>query len=331
MIVYMKRIVYYITLVLIAVLVLLSVYGAFLGAARAQEFFNSLPLAVYWFFMIFLTIAAIMSFRQLRRPSLFLIHVGTILILLGSVLSSDKGHEIWSRFFKYPKPTKSQMVIYQGDSSNELQQQAENKVWQLPFEIRLNKFVVENYPSYLMVNFADGKMRKISAALGSESFLYEAMLKIRVVNVFENFKIALEGDKKTPVDSNQPGRNPAVELEITQSDGTIESRFIFELFKGHAPRDGRYHITYHRPIKDYISKVDVVKDGVVVKSADIEVNHPLYYNGFHFYQYSYDDKQHQYTILQVVSNTGLSTVYAGFAAICLGIIWYFWFTKLRQN
>ena len=52
-----KRAMLWAALIAIILLVLLSIYGAFLGAERAQAFFNSLPLAVYWFALIGLLIA----------------------------------------------------------------------------------------------------------------------------------------------------------------------------------------------------------------------------------------------------------------------------------
>ena len=44
-----KRAVLWAVLAAIILLTVLSIYGAFIGADRAQAFFSSLPLAVYWF------------------------------------------------------------------------------------------------------------------------------------------------------------------------------------------------------------------------------------------------------------------------------------------
>ena len=44
-----KRALLWAALIAVILLALLSIYGAFLGAERARAFFNSLPLAVYWF------------------------------------------------------------------------------------------------------------------------------------------------------------------------------------------------------------------------------------------------------------------------------------------
>ena len=46
-------------------MIFLSIYGAFLGAERAEEFFNRLPLAVYWVALMIVLIIALASFRRL--------------------------------------------------------------------------------------------------------------------------------------------------------------------------------------------------------------------------------------------------------------------------
>ncbi len=58
--------------------------------------------------------------------------------------------------------------------------------------------------------------------------------------------------------------------------------------------------------------------------SNIEVNHPLSFGGYHFYQHSYDAEAGQYTVLMVVSNTGLAVVYAGYWMLCIGVIWHLW-------
>ena len=47
----------WLALLLIIVLTVLSIYGAFIGAERAQQFFNQPPLVVYWTALATLLIA----------------------------------------------------------------------------------------------------------------------------------------------------------------------------------------------------------------------------------------------------------------------------------
>jgi cytochrome c biogenesis protein ResB len=87
-----------------------------------------------------------------------------------------------------------------------------------------------------------------------------------------------------------------------------------------------FRIEFYKPgaVRDYISDVQVVKDGNVVAEKSIEVNHPLHFDGYHFYQSSFDTEGLKYTVLSVVSDTGLNVVYAGYLALGIGVFWHFW-------
>jgi cytochrome c biogenesis protein ResB len=91
--------------------------------------------------------------------------------------------------------------------------------------------------------------------------------------------------------------------------------------------------SHQRIVRDYISELEVIKDGEVLAEKNIEVNHPLHFGGYHFYQHSYDTEANQYTILLVVSDTGLTPVYAGYLMLCAGVFRHFWlrqtFTKIK--
>ena len=81
-------------------------------------------------------------------------------------------------------------------------------------------------------------------------------------------------------------------------------------------------------VSDYISDLRVVVDGQTAAEKSIEVNHPLKFGGYHFYQHSYDDRAGQYTVLNVVSDTGLNMVYTGYIMLSAGIVWRFWLRKI---
>jgi len=88
-------------------------------------------------------------------------------------------------------------------------------------------------------------------------------------------------------------------------------------------------------VRDYISSLAVIENDKTVAEKNVEVNHPLHYGGYYFYQYSYDAQAGQYSVLMVVSDTGLGLVYAGYVMLCAGVIWHFWlrdiFKKTRKT
>ncbi|NIA06502.1 MAG: hypothetical protein GWP14_02505 [Actinobacteria bacterium] len=83
-------------------------------------------------------------------------------------------------------------------------------------------------------------------------------------------------------------------------------------------------------IKDYKSDLVVQEEGHIVDSKTIEVNDPLHYGGYHFYQSSYGSNKagQWYTGLSVTSDTGLALVYIGFALMAGGMFWLFWFKPI---
>jgi hypothetical protein len=77
-------------------------------------------------------------------------------------------------------------------------------------------------------------------------------------------------------------------------------------------------------IQSYKSDVIILEDNRQAGQAVIEVNHPLHWGGYSFYQSSYDAERGAYTVLSVVSDSGLAAVYMGMAILSIGAFWRFW-------
>lgn len=95
-------------------------------------------------------------------------------------------------------------------------------------------------------------------------------------------------------------------------------------------------------IKDFRSKVAVIESPSGDRQAQeilketIEVNRPLRYKGYSFYQASYDQDNFKWTGLDVVRDPGVPFVWCGFILLNLGVIlrFYFspgWHRKLNYN
>ena len=317
-------------LFLIVLLIFLSIYGAFIGAERSKSFFNSLPLTVYWLVFLFTLAAGLGAFvRLVRELGLLLIHLGVIVVLLGGMAGSERGHEVQRRFFGIDKIQAGSMVIGEGESENLITSEKDGASWRLPFSIRLKDFRIEYYkPDYLRVQTRSGEGWKIPVEAGVEYSLGSDIGELRIVRAFENFKITVEGDKRIAVDDQRPGINPAVQVEIRHPDGSISSEYVFERFPSQPRPEDKFLLSYRRIISDYISDLEVIKDGKVVAEKSIEVNKPLHFGGYHFYQHRYDAEAGQYTEISVTSDTGLRFVYAGYVMLCGGVIWHLWLREI---
>lgn len=323
-------------LLLILLLTGFSIYGAFIGAEAAQQFFNSVPLAVYWLALAVLLISAIALFhRLLHIRGLFLIHLGCVLVLAGAIWGSQAGGKIQKALFEIEKIRTGQMAIYEGQSESAVVL-ADGQIKELPFSIRLRDFRIEYYAQgRLEVRTRDGIGWKIPARPGSEYFLSADYGSITIIRKFDSFKISIDGDNKTAVDDPSGAPNPAIEVEIKNPNGTRATKYVFERFPQLVYRDDKLLLSYQATIRDYISDVDIVKNGQVAAQKKIEVNHPLHFGGYFFTQNSYDEQAGKYTVLGVVSDTGLSAVYVGYAALCIGLFWHLWVRavagKRKQN
>ncbi|MCX5645500.1 MAG: cytochrome c biogenesis protein ResB [Phycisphaerae bacterium] len=313
-------------LIAVILLALLSIYGAFLGADGAQAFFNSLPLAIYWFALIALLIAGIVVFRRLLRvPSLLLMHLGSVLVLLGALWGSNGGHAVTKQLFGIDKIPQGQIGILEQTQENRVVFADTNSVRELPFFVRLKSFRMEFYrPGSLLIQSHTGQHWRLPAEVGRTVSLGEGLGTVTIQRVFENFKIDVQGDE--PVASDEPGgSNPALEVAVERPGAAPGRRYVFERIPGHGSPNEPLSMNYSRMVRDYISEIEIVKDGQVVAAKDIEVNHPLHYGGYHFYQHSYgEDTLGPYTVLMVVSDSGLNLVYGGYMMLVAGVFGHFW-------
>lgn len=328
-----RRTIMWVGLLLIIVLIALSIYGAFIGAERAQQLFNQPPLVVYWMALAVLLVIGIAAFRRLLRvPGLLLIHAGCVLILAGGMWGSHGGHNLQKKLFGIDKIRTGRMAIYEGSSENHVALDGSRQQKELPFSLKLKDFRIEYYqPVYLQIQTSQGRQWKVPVEAGKEFPLGDEAGTIKIGKAFENFKIGMEDGKSAPFDDPSPGLNPAIEVQITKPGGETSTQYVFERFPGHSHSQDNFSFSYHRVISDYISELQIIEGDKVVAEKDIEVNHPLRFDGYHFYQSSYDDKAGQYTVLQVVSDTGLYVVYAGYWMLCIGVIWHLWLRHIFKR
>jgi hypothetical protein len=322
-----KRAVLWAVLAAIILLTGLSIYGAFIGDVRAQAFFNSVPLAAYWFAAVGLLVAGIVLFRRLLRvPSLLLMHVGCILVLLGMMWGSKPGHALQKRLCGIDKIPVAELWLYEHVDENRVLIADTNSLRELPFFVRLNDFRIEYYePGQLSIWSRDGRDWRMPAEAGQSLSLGGDLGTVTIRRVFQNFKIDIKENE--PVAYDEPGgSNPALEIAIERLGAEPGRRYVFERRPGHGNPNDPLAMAYYRNVKHYISELEIVKDGEVVAARNIEVNHPLYYGGYHIYQNKPggEDEHGTFTGLMVVSDSGLNIIYGGYVLLTGGIFWHFW-------
>jgi hypothetical protein len=312
-------------LVLTLLLIAFSIYGAFIGAESAKQFFNSELLTVYWLVFLILLVLAIGVLRRLLQVrGLFLIHIGCAVVLAGGMCGSQAGLKIRDSLFGTSTIRAGQMVIFKGatDKAVELE---DGGTKLLPFAIKLDDFRIEYYqPGQLLIKTSRGEGYRIPAEPGLQYTLGDNLGSVQIVRRFEKFRLILEGDKRVAIDDPNGKPNPALEILLKQPDGGQKSRYVFERFAGHTNPGDTMAFSYLRMVKDYISDVEVIEDGKTVARKSIEVNKPLHFGGYLFYQQGYDEESGRFTILRVTSDKGLGIVYLGYILLCAGVFWHLW-------
>ena len=174
---------------------------------------------------------------------------------------------------------------------------------------------------------------QLTAEVGRELALPEPLRRVKVIRCVWNLRVGrrVMNRPRDPI-------NPALDIEIEWADSTKKIAFVFPQDMPHKLQTDGFLFVYHPPettgIKDYYSDVVILDEERHLQHRRIiEVNKPLHYRGYHLYQHSYGHQDmptahgsqtRWYTSLSVTSDTGLSVVYAGYIALCLGVFWQCW-------
>lgn len=320
-------------LVLLGGLAILSVRGAFLGAERASRFFNAPPMALFWLILAGSLVAGVVWFRRLwTQPFLFLIHAGCILVLIGALWGSRQRIDWQNRLFGTHTFPEGVIPLYVGQGSSVLYDKQGRTAGELPFEIHLLDFQVQYYdrPQFVVQDKTDPqRIYSIpvepdqTLTFGEEDHTFE----FRIMRSFHNLQIQREEGRTKAVEGPPEGDNPAFEVRITLPDGSEETQYVFRRFPVHSLTRYRFEIQYQtgQIPKEYISDLAVIASGQEKARKRIEVNHPLTYQGYLFHQLSWGrDANGVYSVIGVVSNSGLAAVFAGYGLLAAGVFGHFW-------
>ena len=199
------------------------------------------------------------------------------------------------------------MTINKGESSKIVELPDGSKK-ELPFSVRLNDFRVEKYePGSLMITDSAAKKRwSFPAKTGEEYSLGTEYGSVKIIRLYRNFRIDTESEEPKPFDDPGEGENRAVEVLIKDADGKKRLNMFLKNSKVMSipVQEKKLVLRYVRMEKDYFSDIEIW-DGETVVKKTVEVNHPIHYGGYYFYQYGWDPKEQKYTVLNVVSDSGI--------------------------
>jgi len=316
----------------------LSIAGAFLGAERATLFFNSLPMILVWIFLFVLLAAGLFAFPSIRRrPASFAMHLGCVLVIAGAMWGSPAARQVRAIWRPDAPPADGFMLLKPGETSDRLTDGTLSAArGKLPFSLRLDEFHIEHYP-------LDGDPWSLNAGItvpgrGGVDWLVQP-LAWTDGNWLDLPQCDIRARLVARENSSTPGASPVFRVELARGTDTVHRAIggdpmrsfhqlpLAPLFPeaAYANRSISLLVSRAEPkVKDYISRVTVIRDGQPAGQHAIEVNHPLHVAGYHIYQHSCDHKGQTYTILHAVADDGLFLVYAGFLLLGVGVCIHFW-------
>ncbi len=336
-------------------LAVLCAIPTFFGLETAEAWFVSPFGATVWWAFGLLIVASMVAVQALRRRlGLLAMHLGMVLIVAGAMWGSPTMHRVRARLWDDPRQHKGFLIIDQAGVSSQLLDQKSNPIAQLPFDVHLEEFWIEYYSvavddrwECIVEAIAPGNQHGMGQAWRGMRVEWKPDKKVRlpfcdIDMLVTDYKLAQYGP-----DDNAPIL-PEAKLELTREGHRLEEPFeprpgmpavrlplagLYDSAK--AWYDAGSPTLRFRPpvpgIKDYKSALVVHKDGKEIARKTIEVNDPLYVDGYHLYQSDYDHAQNRYTVLSVASDSGLWLVYAGFILMAGGLALHVLLPKRRAK
>jgi cytochrome c biogenesis protein ResB len=267
----------------------------------------------------FATVRRTTGYARGRAFGSMLTHISFLLILAGAVVRG-----MWGE--------KGVLEFREGQTVTQYVTDREVKL--LPFAIGLEKFEIETYEQAADQLLVTGNDRKetLPVRLGVEQKFGEFTLT--VLRYVPDFVVDMQTREITSR-SSQP-RNPAI-LVAVNGPAYQNHRWLFAKFPdfGHGANASPLQMVYaasraNGPIKSFKSTVRL-PDG----EHTLEVNSPLSYGGYTFYQSGYNHNDPSYTSFQVVKDPGVPVVYAGFSLMIIGLFVVFylnpWINQRRKE
>lgn len=295
----------------------------------------------WWFILLLILFSLNLVVCLLNRSSLknrswgsFLSHISILVIFLGALIGIIFGQ-------------KDILVIAKGQEFNSFV--FRGKHVPLGFSIRLDDFIYNEHidPKEKLLIYKrtssekgvcdlegdkrQGLLAQIPLDLGIEQNIGDTGYKIKVLRYIADF--VMDTSTKAVFSRSAMPNNPAVEVELKSPQGEVKSAWLFAHFpQMHQEISTDLQIIYNwaaRQPKDFISKVTILEGGKEILSRDIQVNSPLNYGGYNFFQSSYDSQDFNWSGLQVVKDPGVPVIYAGFILLIAGLVMIFYVDPLR--
>lgn len=264
---------------------------------------------------------------RIRNVDFILNHGGLLLVVLGIWLGAGDKKKVSLQL-------RENEVVWRGVAQD-------NKPYELPFALKLQKFSIEDYnPSLVFLNNSTG------VVFDEKSHKQQILIENGLQTSYSNWKIKIKTFlpdailyEKTFLAFNGIGSVPAAFIEAENSQkskiqGWIScGNFVSPFVSLRLNNEVSLAMAKPQPRK-YSSRISLYITNKTVIDTTIMVNKPFSLDGWKLYQTGFDEtmgKWSKTSIIQAVSDPWLPVVYCGFFMMILGAIrMFFYRTKLHE-
>jgi hypothetical protein len=256
-------------------------------------------------------------------------------------------HHIRQQLFGINKPPDGYLILEKGQAGNLLFDDNNKPIGRLPFEVHLEDFRIEYYPTktdqpwrFIVRAIIDDSAKPPTfrgAVADWESGKRHVLPLCDIQMEVISYDWVSRGESVLPEATVRLTRNDQnFETVFAPSVDTSPLRLLLaNLYDSDAQwvQAGAPVLYFYPPPrmeKSYKSRVVARINGKTIAHQTIEVNRPLHIFGYHIYQHGYDLRgAGQVTILRAVSDSGLIPTYAGFVMLVTGMAWHIF--RPRRN
>ena len=191
----------------------------------------------------------------------------------------------------------------------------------------------EGYDFYLLGSVEEKKFYFVKDGKILRTFPLSALSLREIDFQLKDLKTTWVSFEFDPVNLSKEHKNPAIKLSIWKGEEKVLERWLFA-----KPQDwseekvqsavrvptGEYilRFRFNRPVRHYVSEVEIREQGEKKKEGSIRVNEPLWYKSHGLYQTSHIGEEG--TILTVSYDPGLVFVFVGIGMCVLGLPYMFY-------
>ncbi len=226
-----------------------------------------------------------------------------------------------------------QMEIPEGEISNVAYDNATKSLHEMPFAIKLNDFILEEYnPKLAVVNNKSGKLRQgkgknmilVDSAVSAILFDWQIIIEDYI------YSSARAGDNY--YFHNERGAVPSVLIKATDKNGAIVRGWVtcgsFNKQYQSLKLDDDYSLIMLFPEpKEFTSNIDVIQKNGNHQEINLQVNKPFKTNGWKIYQLNYDSELGRWSdvsVIELIRDPWLPVVYTGVFLMLAGALFLFW-------